>query len=265
MRHGLFLPPFDDLADPAELVELAVGIEAHGWDGLFLWDHVNRPDPPRPVGDAWILLAAVAQATSRIRLGPMITPLARRRPQRLARETVTLDHLSGGRLVLGVGLGVDTGRELSAFGEIVDPAARGRLLTEGLDLLCDLWSGEPVDHDGEFFTARGVQFLPTPVQRPRIPIWLAARTLNDAPLRRAARFDGLFPIELTPDQIADVLGRIASLRGGLDGFEVASGGDPGDDPSPYAAAGVTWWMTGFDPGATVAEVGRVVEAGPPGG
>src|SRR3954447_17090939 len=153
MRRALFIPPFDDLADVRLLAELAAEAERAGWDGLFLWDHVLRPDPPRRVADPWIALPAVAAATDRIRLGPMITPIVRRRPQKLAREVATLDHLSGGRVTLGLGLGVDTGRELSAFGEITDTVERGDVLDEGLALLRSLLSGEPVDHHGRYFTA----------------------------------------------------------------------------------------------------------------
>jgi len=263
MRHALFLPPVDELADPNALVEIATLAEERGWDGMFLWDHVNRPDPPRPVADPWIALAAIAAVTDRIRFGPMITPMVRRRPQKLARETVTLDRLSRGRLVLGMGLGVDSGRELSAFGEVLPAPERAEMLDEGLDLLTSLWAGEEVHHVGSHYRADGVTFLPGPVQQPRIPIWLAARTMARAPLRRAARFDGLFPIEVDASQIAEMLGVIEAERGSLDGFDVATTGDPGSDPSPYAAVGVTWWMTSFEPGATVDDLAAAVDDGPP--
>jgi alkanesulfonate monooxygenase SsuD/methylene tetrahydromethanopterin reductase-like flavin-dependent oxidoreductase (luciferase family) len=264
MRHAMFLPPFDELADPRALADIARLVEDRGWDGLFLWDHVMRAEP-RPVADPWIALAAIATVTERIRLGPMVTPIVRRRPQKLAREAVTLDVLSRGRLVLGLGLGVDTGRELSGFGEVVDPVERGRVLDEGVDLLCRLWSGEEVVHDGPHFVADHVTFLPTPVQQPRIPLWFATRSMARAPLRRAARHDGIFPIEVAPDQIAEMCAFVASERGGLDGFDVATTNAGGDDPARFAAAGVTWWMWGFEPSATVDEVAAVVEAGPPSG
>ena len=119
-RRGIFIAPFDELADPNTLAALAASAEAHGWDGLFVWDHVRYRAPVRAVADPWVALAAVAAATDRIRLGPLVTPLARRRVQKLARETVTLDHLSRGRLVLGVGLGSDRNGELGPFGEVVD-------------------------------------------------------------------------------------------------------------------------------------------------
>ena len=263
MKHGLFLPPFDELADPRSLAHLAALAEEHGWDGVFLWDHVLRPDPPRPVADPWIALSAIAAATKRVALGPMITPIVRRRPQKLAREAVSLDHLSGGRLVLGMGLGVDTGRELSAFGEVLEPVERAAMLDEGLELMTSLWSGERVDHMGDHYRADGVTFLPRPVQRPRPPIWLAARTTNRAPLRRAARFDGVFAIEVALDELVRMLAFIEVERGSLDGFDVATVATPDRDPASHAAAGVTWWMTDVHPGASVADVATLVERGPP--
>lgn len=257
MRRALFLPPFDDLADPTLLAELAGEAERAGWDGCFLWDHVMRPDPPRPVADPWICLAAIAVATSRLRLGPMITPVVRRRPQKLAREVATLDHLSGGRVTLGLGLGVDTGRELSAFGEITDAGERGDLLDEGYALLRALLSGEPVDHHGRFFTADSVQFLPAPVQRP-VPVWMAARTMNRRPLRRAASADGLFPIEVSPSQLVEMLEVVAAERGGLDDFDVVALASSGGTPGEWQAAGATWWFADLGPGATAADVRELI-------
>ena len=181
MRHGLSLAPFGQLADPRVVAALAADAERAGFDGVFLWDHMYRADPFRPVADPWIALAAVAAATDRIRLGPLVTPVARRRPQKLARETTTLDHLSGGRLIVGVGLGVNTGGELTRFAEEDDDRIRGDRLDEGLDLLSRLWSGEEVSHHGPHFTADAVRFLPRPVQEPRIPIWVAAPTGRGRP------------------------------------------------------------------------------------
>ena len=264
MHHALFIPPFGELADPAALVDIAVAAEEAGWDGLFLWDPVLRPaSEPWAIADPWVALAAVAAATRRIRIGPMVTPLVRRRPQKLARETVTLDLLSGGRLTLGLGLGVDTGRELSAFGEVVDARARGDLLDEGIDLLVRLWSGEEVHHSGTHFTADGVRFLPTPVQQPRIPIWCAARGDARRPVRRAARYDGLFPIEVDLDGFRRMLDVVAAERGDLDGFEVSVLAHPGVDVPAFAAAGATWAMWSFLPGEPAVDVMADAVAGPP--
>src|SRR5215467_4516118 len=161
MRSGLFLPLFDELADPALVARLSAEAEEAGWHGVFVWDHVRWREPVIAVADPWITLAAVAIATERVRLGPMVTPLARRRPAKVARETATLDRLSNGRLILGAGLGSDHfGAELSATGEELDDRRRGQMLDEALQILTAAWSGEPVCHRGAHYTVDGIQFLP---------------------------------------------------------------------------------------------------------
>jgi alkanesulfonate monooxygenase SsuD/methylene tetrahydromethanopterin reductase-like flavin-dependent oxidoreductase (luciferase family) len=250
MKHALFLPPFGALADPVHLVEHAVAAEEAGWDAVFLWDHVlRRPDEPQEIADPWVAMAAIAAATSRIRIGPMVTPITRRRPIKLARETTTLDHLSRGRLTLGLGLGVDTTRELSGFGEIVDARVRGQRLDEGVELLCAFWTGEEVNFHGEHFVADGVVALPRPFQEPRVPVWFAARGEARKPVARAARFDGLFPIEVDATQLSEMLDVVRAERGSLDGFDVIV--HP-SEKIPYATLadhGVTWAITGPAPGA----------------
>jgi alkanesulfonate monooxygenase SsuD/methylene tetrahydromethanopterin reductase-like flavin-dependent oxidoreductase (luciferase family) len=230
---------------------------------VFLWDHVLRPpEESRAVADVWIQLAAVAAATSTIRLGPMVTPVARRRPQKLAREAVTLDHLSRGRLTLGLGLGVDSGGELTRFGEVTDARRRGDLLDEGADLLVQLWSGEEVRHRGTAFTADGVTFLPRPVQSPSIPIWMAARGDAARPVRRAARFDGLFPIEVDADGLARMVDLVVAERGSLGGYDIAVLAHPGVDLPAMAARGATWAMWSFLPGEPAADVLEFIQRGP---
>lgn len=249
MRHALTIPPYGDLADPAALVEVAVAAEAAGWHAVFLWDHVlRRPGDPQETADPWVAMAAMAVATERVRLGPMVTPITRRRPIKLARECTTLDHLSGGRLTLGLGLGVDTTRELSAFGEVVDARQRGARLDEGAELLCCMWSGDEVDFHGEHFVAERVTVLPRPVQRPRIPLWFAARGSARKPVRRAARYDGLYPIEVTESDLRSMLDIVIAERGSLDGFDVMV--RPTDDlpGNLLAELGVTWTITGPAPG-----------------
>ena len=247
MNRGLFLAPFDELVDPRLLAELAMHAEASAWDGLFLWDHVAYRPPVRAVADPWVALSAIACATSRLRLGPMVTPLSRRRVHKLARETVTLDHLSEGRLTLGVGLGSDRSGELTEFDEVVDPRERAALLDAGLDRLAAYWGGE---------------FEPVPVQQPRIPVWVAARWPSRRPVRRAARWDGLFPIELPgPGQLTELAGELAELRDGGD-FDLIVEIAPAEDPAPWAAAGATWVLTGFGRQPRAAHVRQVIEAGP---
>lgn len=270
MRHALFFPPFGELADPEVVVRLAGDAERQGWDGVFLWDHMIRPaGDPQEIADPWILLAAIAASTTRLRLGTMITPLARRRPQKVARETTTLDRLSGGRLVLGIGLGVNSGGELERFDECTDEPERAEMLDEALDLLFALWSGQEVHHQGPHFTAEGVRFLPTPLQQPRIPVWGAAvgRRPREGPLRRAARLDGVFPVYATIDQFRHIVREVRALRGSLDDYEVAAEVAPDADGSTladFAAAGATWIMHSLPLHTTASELESVAERGPGG-
>ncbi len=251
MLHALFLPPFGELADPLALVELAVAAEGAGWDAVFLWDHVlRREGEPQEIADPWVAMAAMAMATDRVRLGPMVTPITRRRPIKLARETTTLDHLSEGRLTLGLGLGVDTTRELSGFGEIVDERIRGQRLDEGVDLLTQFWTGEEVSYHGEHFIADGVVVAPRPFQQPRIPLWFAARGSARKPVRRAARYDGLFPIEVDEPGLVSMLDVVREERGSLDNFDVIKHPADAAQYSRFEELGVTWAATGPGPGDT---------------
>src|SRR5919109_2878980 len=167
MRLGLYIPLFDELADPALAARLCAQAEEADWDGVFVWDHVRWREPVVDVADTQITLAAITGATERIRLGPMVTPLARRRPVKVARETATLDRLSNGRLTLGVGLGSDEfGSEYSITGEELDERKRARMLDEALGILQAAWTGVPVRHRGEHYTIDAMRFLPRPIQRP---------------------------------------------------------------------------------------------------
>lgn len=249
IHSALWLPIFGELADPLVVQRLAAQAEEDGWHGVFVWDHVRWRPPVRLVADPWITLAAVASATQRVRIGPMVTPLARRRPVKVARETATLDRLSRGRLTLGVGLGSDRfGEEFSRTGESVDDRVRAQQLDESLAILTAAWSGEPVRHRGDHYVVDGIEFLPRPVQRPGVPVWVAAFPGNLRPLRRAARYDGCFPVNLeSPDQLAETAGRLAELREGRQGpYDIAAAVAPGTDPAPYVRAGATWLLTDFD-------------------
>lgn len=263
MKRGISLPNFGDFADLRLLADLASRAEAAGFDGFFLWDHIHStgwmpgtPPAPVPAVDPWVALGPIAMATSRIRIGTMVTPLPRRRPWKLARETVTIDHLSGGRLVLGVGLGFPPYDEFGRFGEPEDERQRAELLDDGLAILTGLWSGEPTTYHGKRLSVEGVHMLPAPVQQPRIPTWCAGMWPIRAPFRRAARWDGAFPISptgdlLAPAEIADVASFIRRHRGGLEGFDLAAGINPAslsadervDLEGRYAEAGATWLIT----------------------
>ena len=213
-----------------------------------MWDHIVYREPVRAVSDPWIALSAIAAATKRLRLGPLVTPISRRRVQKLARETVTLDRLSGGRLTLGVGLGSDNNGELEPFGEVVDPRERARLLDRGLERLSELWAGE---------------FEPPPVQQPRPPIWVASRWPNRRPLKRAARWDGLFPIELPgPEALAELASEVKAMGASERPFDLIAEPPRGSDPAPWEAAGATWLLTSFPITTREAEVRAAIEAGP---
>jgi alkanesulfonate monooxygenase SsuD/methylene tetrahydromethanopterin reductase-like flavin-dependent oxidoreductase (luciferase family) len=268
MRSGLFLPIFGELSDPRVTAALAAEAEEAGFDGVFVWDHVQYRAPATHVGDPWITLAAIATATRQVRIGPLVTPLPRRRPHVVARQATAVDQLSGGRMVLGAGSGRDRSRELSAFGEELDARTRGEMLDEALDVIAGLWSGNDVRHRGRHYRADDVRFAPTPVQRPRIPVWVASEWPHRKPLRRAARFDGCFPIGVeAPDQVAELVGDLRGLGVGpppAAAFDVVVEGWPGDDPEPWAAAGATWWLVRFSPfDVDAATVRAVVAAGPP--
>jgi len=242
------VPPFGELADPRVLAELAIAAEENGWDGFFVWDHIVHRSPAQAIADPWVALAAVATVTSRLRIGPMVTPLSRRRVQKLARETATLDLLSSGRLTLGVGLGSARNGEFEPFGEIADPRDRARLLDQGLGDLTRYWAGE---------------FEPVPVQRPRIPVWVAAEWPHRRPLRRAARWDGVFPTGLSgPEELAELVSAVRETRTADDPFDVVVPVPPGQDFRPWAQAGGTWAVTDFGMQPTQAEVREVIGSGP---
>jgi alkanesulfonate monooxygenase SsuD/methylene tetrahydromethanopterin reductase-like flavin-dependent oxidoreductase (luciferase family) len=276
MRFGLNAQNFGTYGDPRLLADLARDAEAAGWDGFFVWDHLLRGDAP--VADPWISLAAIAVATEQVRIGTMVTPLPRRRPWQVAREAVTLDHLSGGRLTLGVGLGSSPRMEFAPFGEQTGNTERAELLDEGLEILTRLWSGEPIDHAGRY-TLRDARSLPVPVQRPRIPIWVAGNWPNRGPLRRAARYDGVFPQRiptdpddwmLPPDDVRAIVEIIRESRGSSEPFDVAVALSDEGNPSrraemvaEYTDAGVTWWMEGIlEDAGTLQEMRALIRHGP---
>ena len=247
VKRAIFVALFNRLADPAVVVELAIRAEERGWDGFFVWDHIFYRPPVREVADPWVTMAAIAARTQRILLGPLVTPLPRRRTHQLARETVTLDHLSRGRLVLGVGSGSPRGGEFdpSRFGEEGDMRRRAEMLDEGLEQLQAYWAGE---------------FEPRPVQEPRIPIWVAAEwPPRPKPMARALRYDGLFPVQVPgPEAFAEMAAEVRERRDVDRPFELVVTYDPGADLAPWAAAGATWLLAEFgsdpDPDAVRREI-----------
>jgi alkanesulfonate monooxygenase SsuD/methylene tetrahydromethanopterin reductase-like flavin-dependent oxidoreductase (luciferase family) len=256
MQYGLALP--NGGVDPQTMAEFAALAEASGWDGIFIEDYIVwQGDPSVPTYDPWVLLAAMAMHTRRVRLSTQITPLARRRPWKVAREAVTLDHLSNGRAILGVGLGdnVTDDVSFSAFGEEMDARRRAKMLDEALDIIVGLWSGEPFHYDGEFYHVKEVTLLPRPVQTPRIPIWIGGAYPLKGPVQRAARWDGACLYKhkthyMQPEDILALKALVTSWRGTSAGYDISVGGsrrrNDWDEERAYikslAKAGSTWWI-----------------------
>lgn len=277
MQFGIDLPISGAYADVRLLATLAREAEAAGWDGFFVYDQIAEA-PPTPIVDPWIALAAIALGTRRIRFGTLVTPLARRRPWKVARETATLDQLSGGRLILGAGLGSGQ-TEFDDLGEVGDPKLRAAMLDAALDVIVGLWRGEVFSYSGQHYRLRDAVFLPQPVQTPRIPIWIGGVWPNRAPFRRAARWDGVFPhyrgpagsSMMPPDELRSLLAFIGQQRASADRFDVAlRNKTPSDDPirdaetaASYAEAGLTWWLEGVEGRPRLIDMRKRIRQGPP--
>lgn len=261
MQYGLALPNGGVCGDPHTLAEFAVLAEASGWDGVFLEDYIfYQGHFDIPSCDPWIAMAAMAVRTKHIRLGALVTPLARRRPWKLAREAVTLDHLTNGRLIVGIGLGNGNDPDFAQLGEETDARRRAGILDEALDVLIGLWSGEPFSYQGQHFQVQNVTCLPKPVQQPRIPIWVGGGWPLKGPTERALRWDGscLYkhtyggPWEdWTPDDIRSLKTLVEQQRGTGACFDIAPGGRERQDPDEdralirsLAEVGATWWVEG---------------------
>jgi Luciferase-like monooxygenase len=293
MRYGVYVQNFGEYGDPHNLIALALDAEQAGWDGFFLWDHLllyRHSDIP--VVDAWIALAAIASHTERLLLGPMITPLARRRPWKVAREIVSLDHLSRGRAVLGVGLGAPPDAEFECFGEDPSDRVRAQKLDEALIVLDGLMRGEPFSHRGDNFRIEDVRFMPRAIQSPRVPVWVAGFWPNKPPMRRAARWDGVFPLKAppiplaglapgaapwsilwpNPQEFGDAVECVRQHRSGVGPFDVIASGatDPAEKTKAqktivaFREAGATWWLEWLDEQrGTFAQMRDRLRQGPP--
>ena len=256
MKYGLNLP--NGGVDPDTLVEFSVLAEAAGWDGVFLEDYIVwQGQQDVPTYDPWALLAAIAVQTTYIRLGTQVTSLARRRPWKVAQECVTVDHLSHGRLILGVGLGdlVASDVSFSAFGETMDARQRAGMLDEALEILTGLWSGQPFSYQGRYYQVEEVTVLPRPVQKPRIPIWVGGGYPLKGPVQRALRWDGacLYKHQvhyMQPEDVREFCSLLAQHRKTVEGYDISVGGSPrGEDWEAerayiraLAKAGATWWV-----------------------
>jgi alkanesulfonate monooxygenase SsuD/methylene tetrahydromethanopterin reductase-like flavin-dependent oxidoreductase (luciferase family) len=256
MRYG-FINPNGEPRFSAEIASLA---EDFGWDGIFIADCIAIDAPgvrPDPTFDPWITLAAMALRTNHIRLGTMLTAVPRRRPWKLAKEIVTLDHLSEGRMIFAAGLGAaqdDAG--FYRVGEPLDRQTRAKLLDEGLAILAGTMTGEPFTFHGQHFHIDNLTLLPVARQQPRVPIWVVGAYPSEQSMARVARYDGLLPAlagttrPITPDDIRAMRAYLDERRPTGPSIDIIyEGRTSGEDPSaarahiePFAAAGVTWWL-----------------------
>lgn len=263
MKHGLHVPNAGAFGSARIIAELATNAEEAGWDGVFVWDHLVRREADVDVVDPWVALAAAAVVTQRVHLGPLVVPLPRRRPWNVAKAAVSLDHLSGGRIIVGVGSGTPRGPEFPAFHEQSDLRVRGDMLDEGLEIIRAAWSGEPVHFAGTHYRIDSVRFLPRPVRAAGIPIWAATESVIGRPVRRAARLDGVVPTVIAPadlPQLIDAVGRDRVQQGLFDVVGISRE----DDPDSWAAAGATWWLRELAWDRPLAEALAVVGRGPHG-
>ncbi len=261
VKRGVHIPNFGPFGSARVVADLARSAEASGWDGVFLWDHVVRREGDLDVVDPWVALTAAAVATSRVALGPLVTPLPRRRPWNVAKAAVSLDHLSGGRVVLGVGLGTPRGPEFPAFGEETDLRRRGDMLDEALTIVRAAWSGEPVTFAGNHYRIDGVRFLPTPLRPGGIPIWAATESVRGRPVRRAATLHGVFPTGIAASELPDLIDAVSGGRVGQEAFDVVCVSER-DDAEVWEAAGATWWLRELAWDRSLAEAAALVANGP---
>jgi alkanesulfonate monooxygenase SsuD/methylene tetrahydromethanopterin reductase-like flavin-dependent oxidoreductase (luciferase family) len=278
VRYAIDIAPLGDLADPHAIVRLAVAAEAAGWDGVSTWDSLGV-SMGSPAPDPFVALAAVASATTNVRLILSVVALPRHRPHLVAQSAATLDRWSNGRLVLGIGAGGDPG-DFELFGEPFEIGGRLARMDEGLELVDAFLRGGTVSHEGPAYVVRDVSAIgPRSVQEPRPPIWFGG--MKPAALRRAARWDGWVgfatsdegdDMVLSPEAFGAMVRRIQDERdtGGRIGepFEMAlfarSGPDERDLVAAYEAAGATWWLESLSPmRGSLDELLAVVEAGPP--
>lgn len=275
MQYGFIIPG----GDIHTIVEMACEAEAAGWDGVFYWDGICIQEAGL-MYDPWVVLAAIALRTSRVRIGAILTPLSRRRPWKLARETVSVDHLSHGRLIVPVGLGALDDGGFAKVGEATDRKTRAQLLDESLEILTGLWSGQPFRFQGEHYHLEDMTFVPQPVQTPRIPIWVAGAWPRSQSMQRALRYDGLLPNTFnpdgtgratTPEDIRAIQAYIHQHRTLATPFDIISEGEtPGDNLAqataqiqPYIEAGITWWMETRWGADGTDEVRTRIQQGPP--
>lgn len=255
LHYGLYVPNFGRASYARTLAELAADAEKYGWDGFFLWDHIIEYAQRVPIVDSFTALASIATMTRRIRIGTTVTPLPRLRPWIVARQTASLDHLSNGRMMLGVGLGGEESCGYEKFGDDPNNKVLAEKLDEALEIITRLWTGKSVNYQGKYYRIQNIAFLPTPIQKPRIPIWVGGLWPSQAPFRRAAKWDGMIPLKtpvglLKPSDLPSILDYTMSRRSTGGKFDVAVIGwtvskdrkKNAEKVRRYFDAGMTWWL-----------------------
>jgi len=254
MKFGLYVPNFGKSSHPQNLVEMAVEAEKSGWDGFFLWDHLVEWDKRLPLSDSLTTLAGIAAKTKKMRIGTTLSPIPRYKPWAVARQVTTLDHMSNGRMILSVGLGAVESCDYARFGEDPDNRVLAEKLDESLRIITGLWTGKKFNFQGKHFRVKPSVFLPTPKQRPRIPIWVGGFWPRKGPFIRAAKWDGVLPLRVPeklpqPEDIREIVEFIEKHRKDEGRFDVATiGWTIGNSPRDrekiqrYAKAGTTWWL-----------------------
>ena len=255
VKFGLYVPNFGKSSHPLILTEMAVDAEKSGWDGFFLWDHLVEWDKMLPLSDSLTALAAIAVKTKKIRIGTTLSPLPRYKPWTLARQTATLDQLSNGRLILSVGLGAIESCDYVRFGEDPNNIVLAEKLDESLQIITGLWTGKRFSFQGKHYSVGPSIFLPTPKQRPRIPIWVGGSWPRQRPFKRAARWDGVLPLRLPeglpkPSDLREIAAFIKKHRSATGSFDIVNIGwttgvsqrKDAEKVASFIEAGMTWWL-----------------------
>ena len=273
MKFGLSLP-YNEARIVAQLSKLA---EETSWDGVFLGDYIWCEDP-------MIALAAAAMTTSRIRLGTMVTPVPLKSPWKIASESVALDRLSDGRLILGLGTGAVWMGWQSFPDEVTDAKARAEMLDETIDILTLLYQRKQFDYDGKHYhlklTLMDERHYPTkPIQQPRIPLWAPVHWPRKKSMQRILKCDGLFaekrspdgkPAEVTPKDVREMKAFVNANRTLTSPFDIVVSGKTNDPATsqrkdvilPWLEAGATWWIEGLWGESEEAVTARIRQ-GPP--
>ncbi|MFX1526403.1 MAG: LLM class flavin-dependent oxidoreductase [Promethearchaeota archaeon] len=273
-KFGIYIANYGITNDPQDYIDLAILGENNGWDGFFLWDHIFlSSNKTQPFLDPWIILSVVAVKTKRIKLGTTVTPLARRRPWIVAKEVSTLDQLSKGRMILGVGLGIDS--DFGDFGENTDRLIRSEKLDESLHILKGLWANKPFRFKGKHFNIKEVEFFPKPFQN-TIPIWVGGTWPIKKPFQRAAQYDGVFPLKsgedsLSPIDYREIIKYINKYRSSSDSYDIIksiySTGIKEEDEwiNDYLNVGISWFVEAIWPGrdSSLDNIKKIISRGPP--